>query len=67
MDAQMPRMDGLAATRQIKARWPAIRVVVVTMYVSLRAQAQAAGADAFLRKGGPVEELLSALLGPYGG
>jgi hypothetical protein len=31
------------------------------MYVSRRAEAQAAGADRFLRKGGPVEELLSAI------
>jgi DNA-binding NarL/FixJ family response regulator len=66
MDAQMPRMDGLEATRQIKARWPEIRVVVVTMHASLRAKAQAAGADVFLLKGGPVEELLSAILGPCG-
>jgi len=60
-------MDGLEATRQIKARWPEVRVVVVTMYVSRRAEAQAAGADGVLRKGGPVEELLSAILeaGPY--
>ena len=63
MDAQMPQMDGLEATRQIKARWPEVRVVVVTMYVSRRAKAQAAGVDLFLRKGGPVEELLSAILG----
>ena len=63
MDARMPRMDGLEATRQIKARWPEVRVVVVTMYASHRAKARAAGADLFLRKGGPVEELLSAILG----
>jgi DNA-binding NarL/FixJ family response regulator len=67
MDARMPHMDGLEATRQIKARWPEVRVVAVTMYVSRRAEAQAAGVDGFLRKGGPVEELLSAILeaGPY--
>jgi DNA-binding NarL/FixJ family response regulator len=62
MDARMPHMDGLEATRQIKARWPEVRVVVVTMYASHRTEAQAAGADGFLRKGGPVEELLSAIL-----
>jgi DNA-binding NarL/FixJ family response regulator len=62
MDAQMPHMDGLEATRQIKARWPEVRVVVVTMYASRQAEARAAGVDGFLRKGGPVEELLSAIL-----
>ena len=25
MDAQMPRMDGVAATLQIKGRWPGVR------------------------------------------
>ena len=63
MDAQMPQMDGLEATRQIKARWPTIKVVVVTMYEAYRAEAQAAGADGFLCKGDPVGELLSAILG----
>jgi DNA-binding NarL/FixJ family response regulator len=63
MDAQMPQMDGLEATRQIKARWSEVRVVVVTMYASHQAEAQAAGADGFLRKGDPVEEFLLAILG----
>jgi len=62
MDIQMPRMDGLEATRQIKARWPEVRVVVVSMYVTRRPQALAAGADGFLSKGCRVEELLDAVL-----
>jgi DNA-binding NarL/FixJ family response regulator len=62
MDAQMPQMDGLEATRQIKARWPGIRVVVVSMYVTQRTQALAVGADRFLSKGCRVEELLEAIL-----
>jgi YesN/AraC family two-component response regulator len=32
MDARMPVMDGLEATRLIKDRWPEVRVVVLTMY-----------------------------------
>ena len=62
MDARMPHMDGLEATRQIKDRWPEIRVVVVSMYATHRTQALAAGADRFLSKGCRVEELLSSIL-----
>jgi DNA-binding NarL/FixJ family response regulator len=62
MDAQMPQMDGLEATRQIKARWPEVRIVVVSIYASRRTQALAAGADRFLSKGCRVEELLEAIL-----
>ena len=62
MDARMPRMDGLEATRLIKDRWPELKVIVLTMYASYRADALAAGADAFLVKGCPAEELLEAVL-----
>jgi DNA-binding NarL/FixJ family response regulator len=62
MDVRMPQMDGLEATRQIKGRWPQVKVVVVSMYASHRAEALAAGADAFLVKGCPAGELLAAIL-----
>jgi DNA-binding NarL/FixJ family response regulator len=62
MDAKMPAMDGLAATRLIKESWPQIKVIVLTMYGSHRADALASGADAFLVKGCPPEELLKAIL-----
>jgi len=62
MDARMPQMDGLEATRQIKARWPQVRIVVVSMYASHRAEALAAGADVFLVKGCPAGELLAAIM-----
>ena len=62
MDASMPVMDGLKATRLIKARWPAVRVIVLTIHTGLRAEALAAGADAFLVKGCPAAELLAAIL-----
>lgn len=61
MDARMPRLDGLTATRQIKRRWPEVRVVVLTLYPGYRARAHAAGADAFLLKGDPVEALQAAV------
>jgi two-component system nitrate/nitrite response regulator NarL len=62
MDASMPVMDGLEATRLVKAQWPEVRVIVLTLHATLRAEALAAGADAFLVKGCPAGELLAAIL-----
>ena len=51
MDAFMPKMNGLEATRIIKKKWRGIRVVILTLHDDLREEALAAGADAFLVKG----------------
>ncbi|HLZ61589.1 MAG TPA: response regulator transcription factor [Ktedonosporobacter sp.] len=32
MDVQMPRLDGIRATRALKERWPEIRVVILTTF-----------------------------------
>ncbi len=64
MDVRMPAMDGLAATRIIKERWPQVRVVILTMYPVHHQEALSAGADAFVVKGCPTEELLAAIIGP---
>ncbi len=61
MDVQMPEMDGLQATQLTKARWPQVKVIVLTMYAEYAAAAQAAGADAFICKGEPAEKLLATL------
>ena len=57
-----PRQDGMATIQIIKSRWPAIRIVVLTMYATDRASVLAAGADAFLLKGCPTRELLDAVM-----
>ncbi len=62
MDAQMPVMNGLEATRAIKGLRPSTRVVVLTMYKELEEEALAAGADVFLIKGCRCEELREAIL-----
>ncbi len=62
MDIRMPLLDGLEATRRIKARWPAVKVVALTANASNRAQVLAAGADEFLVKGCPAEDLFQAIL-----
>ena len=63
MDVRMPVMDGLEATRLIKAKWPRVRIIVLTMYPGNSAEAFEAGADAFLLKGCPVEEVISVIQG----
>lgn len=61
MDARMPEMDGLEATRQIKARWPEVKIVVLSMYVENQDEALAAEADAFVGKGEAPEKLLDVV------
>ncbi len=61
MDAQMPLVNGIEATRIIKERWPNIKVVVLTLYAGYERDAMAAGADLFLLKGGSPEKLFDAI------
>lgn len=62
VSAPEPGLDGVATIQMIKSRWPAIRIVVLTMYATDRASVLAAGADAFLLKGCPTRELLDAVM-----
>jgi CheY-like chemotaxis protein len=66
MDMQMPEMDGLSATRQIRKRWPARprpRIIAMTANVLPEDQEAcfAAGMDDYLSKPIRVEELVGAL------
>lgn len=63
MDIQMPECDGLEATRRIKAQWPQVKVIALTANALHQAAAVSAGADAFLLKGCPTKDLLSAIQG----
>ncbi len=60
--ATEPRMDGVATIQMIKSKWPAIRIVVLTMYATDRLSVLAAGADAFLLKGCRTQDLLDAVM-----
>ncbi|MEZ4716015.1 MAG: response regulator transcription factor, partial [Caldilineaceae bacterium] len=66
MDVQMPRLDGIAATRRIKQLRPGIRIIVLTMHAGHRDAALAAGADHFLLKGGPADTLLKVIFHSQG-
>lgn len=52
MDIHMPTMDGVEATRQIKAAWPHIRVIILTTFqeISYVVDALSAGAEGYLLK-----------------
>jgi len=60
MDIRMPRLDGIAATRQIAGQ---TRVVILTTYEldEYVFDALAAGASAFLLKAAPPEDLIRAI------
>ena len=62
MDIRMPEMDGIEATRIIKTKLTQIPVIVLSLYSEYKTAALAAGANAFLIKGEPVEQLLAVLL-----
>lgn len=63
IDLEMRVPDGYEATRQIKACYPACRVVALTMhgYEAARQKAMQAGVDVFLIKGTSVETLIQAI------
>src|SRR5215213_6920545 len=63
MDLAMPGMNGLEATRQIKARPAAPQVVIMTLYdvAEYRAAARAATADGFIAKSSIRSQLLPLL------
>jgi DNA-binding response OmpR family regulator len=63
MDIKLPQMDGIEATRRIKAISPQSRVVMLTIYEAsdYQAAASAAGADANVPKRTMHSELVPAM------
>lgn len=61
MDAQMPGIDGIEATRRIKECFPKIKVLLLTVHASYIEEAIAAGADGSLLKDCGREELFRAI------
>jgi CheY-like chemotaxis protein len=61
MDILMPQMDGLESTRLIKALYPQVHVIALSMYAQYRAAAFAAGAETFVGKEEAPERLLGIL------
>jgi len=65
MDLKMPIMNGVEATRQIKTKFPRIKVLVLTTYGTddWVLDAIRAGASGYLLKDAPREEVLKAIRG----
>jgi len=65
MDVQMPEVDGLEATRRIRATWPDRPIRIVAMTANAMAEDReaclAAGMDDYVSKPIRVEELVAAL------
>jgi len=63
MGITMPGMDGLEATRRIKARWPQIQVLVLTMHRSDEYffEMLKAGASGYILKGAETSDLIHAV------
>jgi len=63
MDIGLPRLDGIAATQQIKAALPDVRVVMLTSHTTENEVigALSSGADAYCVKGTSVDRLLTAI------
>lgn len=63
MDVGMPRMDGIAATQQIKQTWPDVKVVILTSHTDQTEviAALSSGADGYCIKGTSAERLIKAI------
>lgn len=63
MDVTMPELDGVEATRQIKARQPDVKIVVLTMHADqdILTEAIRAGANGYLVKDCSTDEIAQAI------
>ncbi|CAA9454477.1 MAG: hypothetical protein AVDCRST_MAG01-01-4997 [uncultured Rubrobacteraceae bacterium] len=63
MDVRMPEMDGLAATSEIKKRYPETSVLMITMHENpdYLLEALKAGAAGYVLKDAPQEEVIGAV------
>jgi len=63
MDVAMPDLNGIEAARLIHAKWPAIRIVMLSMHATAEYVYRAfeAGASGYLLKEEAVEEVITAV------
>lgn len=63
LDLGLPRMDGIAVTRAVKARYPSIEILIFTIFDEEEKVLDAvkAGASGYLLKGMPAERIIEAI------
>jgi len=61
MDAQMPNMDGVEATGQIKQTIPGVGILLFSVFTDYQEAGIAAGVDGCLMKDCELEELIAEL------
>jgi two-component system, NarL family, response regulator DegU len=63
MDVRMPEMDGLAATKEVKQRYPGVSVMMLTMHENpdYLLEALKAGAAGYVLKDAPQEKIIEAV------
>ena len=61
MDAQMPNMDGVEATRQIKQTLPGVGILLFSVFTDYVEAGISAGADGYLMKDCELGDLLAEL------
>jgi DNA-binding NarL/FixJ family response regulator len=69
MDLSMPRMDGMEAIREIKKRWPQIKVLALTVHKTEEyvLSTLRAGVDGYLLKDATHQEMMTAIRSVLGG
>jgi DNA-binding NarL/FixJ family response regulator len=69
MDIRMPEMDGVEATRLIKSRWPAVKIIILTTFqeVNYVVDALSSGAEGYLLKAIHPKDLVAGIKWVYGG
>jgi DNA-binding NarL/FixJ family response regulator len=63
MDLQMPVMNGIEATKQIKQKWPEVKVMILTTFQEVQhvVEALSAGAEGYLLKAIHPKDLISGI------
>jgi len=63
LDLGLPRMSGIDVTRQIKAQWPQVEILIFTIFdeEDKVLEAVKAGASGYLLKGTPADKIIEAI------